>query len=241
MEVVSNEVSIRSGAEKMPAHLARPASGGPYPGLVVVMEAFGLNDHIRRITDRFAAEGFVAIAPNLYFRQPDNVVAYNDMPGAFRLMSSVNDDQIVADMGAAIDHLKGLNGVKPAVGTIGFCMGGRIAFLTACRSSAVRATAPYYGGGMVKPRQPGAKPPIEYVDGLRAPVLAFFGGKDAHIPLADVDAFRDALKKAGKQAEVVFFPDADHGFMCDERPSFHPVHSKEAWARTIAFFKEYLG
>ncbi len=94
---------------------------------------------------------------------------------------------------------------------------------------------------MVKPRQPGAKPPIEYVDGLRAPVLAFFGGKDAHIPLTEVDAFRDALKKAGKQAEVVFFPEADHGFMCDERPSFHPVHSKEAWARTIAFFKEYLG
>jgi len=86
MEVVSNEVSIRTGAEKMPAHLARPASGGPHPALVVVMEAFGLNDHIKRITDRFAAEGFVAIAPNLYFRQPNNVVGYNDLPGAFRLM-----------------------------------------------------------------------------------------------------------------------------------------------------------
>src|ERR1019366_3302743 len=104
MEVVSNEVSIRTGAEKMPAHLARPASGGPYPALVVVMEAFGLNDHIRRITNRFAAEGFVAIAPNLYFRQPNNVVGYNDLPGAFRLMGSVNDDKIAEALGPAFNH-----------------------------------------------------------------------------------------------------------------------------------------
>ena len=97
------------------------------------------------------------------------------------------------------------------------------------------------GGGIVRSRQPGVKPPIEYVDGLKAPVLAFFGGKDAFIPITEVDEFRDALKKAGKPAEVVFYPDADHGFMCDDRPSFHPVHAKEAWARTIAFFKEYLG
>src|SRR5882757_5666270 len=152
MEVVSSEVTIPIGAEKMPAHLARPAAGGPYPALVVVMEAFGLNDQIKRITDKFAAEGFVAIAPNLYFRQPNNVVGYNDLPGAIRLMGLLNDDQIVVDMTAAIDYLKTLKEVKPAFGTVGFCMGGRISFLTACRNSDVKATAPYYGGGMVKSR-----------------------------------------------------------------------------------------
>jgi carboxymethylenebutenolidase len=241
MEVVSSEVTIPTGAEKMPAHLARPASGGPYPALVVVMEAFGLNDQIKRITNQFASEGFVAIAPNLYFRQPNNVVGYNDLPGAFRLMGTVNDDQVVADMGAAIDFLKMLKEVKPSFGTVGFCMGGRIAFLTACRNPAVRATAPYYGGRMVKASGPGTKAPIDYVEGLKAPVLAFFGGKDAFIPITEVDEFRDALKKAGKPAEVVFYPDADHGFMCDDRPSFHPVHSKEAWSKTIAFFKQNLG
>ena len=243
MEVVSSEVSIRTGAEQMPAHLARPASGGPYPAVVVVMEAFGLNDHIKRITDKFASEGFVAISPNLYFRQPNNVVGYNDLPGAFKLMGTVNGDQIVSDMGATIDHLKAMKeAVKgPAFGTVGFCFGGLVAFMTACRNPAVRATVPFYGGGIVKSRHAGIKSPIEYVDGLKATVLAFCGGKDAFIPLAEVDEFRDALKKAGKPAEVVFYPDADHGFMCDERPSFHPVHSKEAWARTIKFFKEYLG
>jgi carboxymethylenebutenolidase len=240
MEVVSQEVMVQTGTEKMPAHLARPASGGPYPSLVVVMEAFGLNAHIKSITNRFAAEGFVAIAPNLYFRQPNNVVEYNDLPGAFRLMGSLNDDQVVTDMTAAINHLKSVKEAKPAVGTVGFCMGGRVSFLTACRNPEVKATAPFYGGGMVSSRQPGAKAPIEYVEGLRAPVLAFFGGKDAFIPIAEVDKFRDALRAAGKQAEVVLYADADHGFMCDDRPSHHPTHAKEAWTKTIAFFKQRL-
>jgi carboxymethylenebutenolidase len=239
MEIVSQEVMV--GGEKMPCHLARPASGGPYPGLVVVMEAFGLNNHIKSITDRFAAEGFVAISPNLFFRQPNNVVAYSDLQGAFRLMGSLNDDQIVADMGAAISHLKSLKEAKPAVGAVGFCMGGRVSFLTACRNAEVKAAAPFYGGGMVSSRQPGQTPPIAHVEGLKAPILAFFGGKDAFIPLTEVDQFRDALKKAGKAAEVVFYADADHGFMCDERPSHHPQHAKEAFAKTVAFFKQHLG
>ncbi len=240
MEVVKQEIVVTTGVEKMPCHLARPASGGPYPGLIVVMEAFGLNGHIKALTDRFAAEGFVALSPNLYFRQPNNVVGYNDLPSAFRLMGSINDDGIVADMTAAINYLKTSKDVKPNFGTTGFCMGGRIAFLAACRNADVKATAPYYGGGMVTSRQPGAKPPIAYVESLRGPVLAFFGGKDAFIPKTEVDQFRDALAKAGKPNEVVLYEDADHGFMCDERPSYHAAHSKEAFARTIAFFKKNL-
>ncbi len=241
MEVVSEQVIVQTGSEKMPCHLARPATGGPYPGLVVVMEAFGLNSHIKSITDRFAAEGFVAISPNLYFREPGNVVGYNDLPAALRLMGTLKDDQIVADMSAAINTLKNLKEVKPSFGTVGFCMGGRISFLTACRNPEVKATAPFYGGGMVTSRDPSAKAPIDYVEGLRAPVLAFFGGKDAFIPITDVDKFRDALKQAGKEAEIVLYADADHGFMCDERPSYHPTHAPEAWTKTISFFKMNLG
>jgi carboxymethylenebutenolidase len=240
MEIVKHEVIVTTGNEKMPCHLARPASGGPYPSLIVVMEAFGLNNNIKNITERFAAEGFVALSPNLFFRNPDNVAPYSDLPKALRLMGSLNDDQVVADMTAAINHLKTMKEVKPKFGTVGFCMGGRISFLTACRNNDVKATAPYYGGGMVSAPKPGAKAPIDHAENLQASVLAFFGGKDAFIPLSDVDKFRDALKKSGKQADVVLYPDADHGFMCEERPSFHPTHSKEAWAKTIAFFKQHL-
>jgi|SRR5271166_666689 len=240
MDVVSQEVEVPVGGEKMPCHIARPKSGGPYPALVVVMEAFGLNGQMKRITDRFAAEGFVAISPNLYFRMPNNVVGYDQLPAAIKLMTSVTDEGIVADMKAAIDYLRSQKDVKPNIGVTGFCMGGRISFLTACRNPEVKAVAPYYGGGMVKSMQPGVKPPIEYVATLKAPVLAFFGGKDAFIPIAEVDKFRDELKQAGKSADVVLYPDADHGFMCDERASFHAIHSKEAFAKTIDFFKRNL-
>lgn len=239
MEIVSQELTVKTGNENMPCYIARPSSGGPYPGLVVVMEAFGLNGNIRNLTGRFAAEGFVAIAPNLYFRQPNNVVGYDDLPGAMRLMGTLKDDQVVADMTAAINYLKTLKEVKPKFGTTGFCMGGRVAFLTAARNPDVYATVPFYGGGMTR-SQPGGKAPVDYAGNLKGPVLAFFGGKDAFIPVTDVDQFRDALKKAGKPAEVVLYADADHGFMCDERPSFHPEHAKEAWPKAISFFKQNL-
>src|SRR5713226_1440019 len=137
MDVSSQEVNLKTGSESMPAHLARPKSSGPYPGLVIVMEAFGLNQHIKNITDRFAAEGFVAISPNLYFRQPNNVVQYNDLPGACRVMGALNSDQVIADMCAAINHLKGQKDVRPTFGTVGFCMGGNLSFTTACRNADV--------------------------------------------------------------------------------------------------------
>ncbi len=240
MEITKQEVTVPVGAEKMPAYVARPASGGPYPGLVVVMEAFGLNGNIKAISDRFAAEGFVVISPNLYFRQPNNVVGYDDLPSAIKLMGSLTDDQIVADMTAAINFLKEQKEVKPKFGTTGFCMGGRVAFLTAVRNSDVNATAPFYGGGMTRAGQPGGRAPIDDAANLKGPVLAFFGGKDAFIPVAEVDKFRDALNKAGKSGEVVLYADADHGFMCDERPSHHPEHAKEAFPKTVAFFKKNL-
>jgi carboxymethylenebutenolidase len=239
MEIVKQEIQIADGSQKMPCHLAKPASGGPYPGVIVIMEAFGLNNNIRNITDRFAGEGFVALAPDIYFRQPNNVVGYDDLPNAMRLMQSVKDDEVTGDVQAAVNYLKSLKEVKPKFGITGFCMGGKIAFLTACRVPDIGASVPFYGGGMVTPGASG-KAPIDYVDGLRAPVLAFFGGKDAFIPMDQVEKFKSALQRAGKQAEVIVYEDADHGFMCEERPVYHPAHAKEAWEKTVAFFKKNL-
>jgi carboxymethylenebutenolidase len=240
MEIVKQEVTVSTGTEKMPCYVARPAAGGPYPGLVVVMEAFGLNGNIRSLADRFAAEGFAVISPNLYFREPNNVVGYDDLPGAIKLMGSLTDDRIAGDMTAAINFLKAQQGVKPKFGTTGFCMGGRVAFLAAVRNGDVYASAPFYGGGMTRAGQPGGKAPVDDAANLKGPVLAYFGGKDAFIPVTEVDKFRDALNKAGKPAEVVLYADADHGFMCDERPSYHPEHAKEAFAKTVAFFRKNL-
>ena len=123
MDVVSQEIEVPVGSEKMPCHIARPKSGGPYPALVVVIEAFGLNGQMKRLTDRFAAEGFVAISPNLFFRMPNNVVGYDQLPAAIKLMSSITDEGVVTDMKAAIDYLKTQTGVGPSIGVTGFCMG----------------------------------------------------------------------------------------------------------------------
>jgi carboxymethylenebutenolidase len=240
MEIVRQEVTVTTGSEKMPCYTARPASGGSYPGLVVVMEAFGLNGNIRAISDRFAAEGFAVISPNLYFRQPNNVVGYDDLPGAIKLMGSLTDNQIAADMTAAINFLKSQKDLKPRFGTTGFCMGGRVAFLTAVRNGDVGATVTFYGGGITRAGQPGGRAPIDDAANLKGPVLAFFGGLDAFIPVAEVDKFRDGLNKAGKASEVVLYPDADHGFMCDERPSYNAERAKEAFPKAVAFFKKNL-
>jgi carboxymethylenebutenolidase len=239
MDIEKQDIQIADGNQKMPCHLAKPASGGPHPAVIVIMEAFGLNDNIKKIADRFAAEGFVALAPDIYFRQPNNVVGYNDMPNAMRLMQSVKDDEVTGDVQASVTYLKSLKEVKPKFGITGFCMGGKIAFLTACRVGDIGASAPFYGGGMVSPGSSG-KAPIDYVEGLKAPVLAYFGGKDAFIPMDQVEKFRSTLQKAGKQVEVVVYQDADHGFMCDERPVYHPTHAKGAWDKTVAFFKKNL-
>ena len=240
MEIVKQEITVPTGSEKMPCYVARPAAGGPYPGLAVVMEAFGLNGNIRSLADRFAGEGFVVISPNLYFRQPNNVVGYDDLPGAIKLMGSLTDDGLAADMTAALNFLKGQKDVKEKFGATGFCMGGRVAFLTAVRNPDVYASVPFYGGGMTRAGQPGGKAPVDDAANLKGPVLAYFGGKDAFIPVTEVDKFRDALNKAGKAAEIVLYADADHGFMCNERPSHHPEHAKEAFAKTVAFFKKNL-
>lgn len=240
MEIISEQVNVFRGSETMLCHLARPVDGGPYAAVVVAMEAWGLNDQIKRIANRFAAEGFVAIVPDLYFRQPDNVVAYNDLPKAFRLMATIKDDEFVADMGAAIEYLRRRKEVKPSFGTVGFCMGGTVSFVTACRNPDVKATSPYYGAQMLAAPQSGDRPRSEYVPALRAAVLGFFGGLDAFIPAADVKRLREVLREAGKQAEIVLYPDADHGFMNEDRPSYHPIRATEAWTKTLSFFKAHL-
>ena len=137
MELLKQELLI--GNEKMPCYCVRPASGGPYPALVVLAAVYGLTTHIRGFAEQFAAEGFVALSPNLYFRLPgQQVAAYDNLRGALALLSQLNDDQIVSDVSAAIDYLKSCDDVNGKVGLTGFCTGGRICLMTTCRNPRVR-------------------------------------------------------------------------------------------------------
>lgn len=217
----------------MPAFVAQP-EGGPRPAVLVIQEAFGLNDHIRDVTRRVAAEGYVALAPDLYWRGgKGRAVAYEDLAGAIRLMQTLKDEEIVADVASAVAYLEKQPSVRAdRIGITGFCMGGRVSFLATCElPDKLRVAAPFYGGGI----------PIEKTAKLRAPVLAFFGEKDAFIPLEFVEALRAEAAQHEKQVEIVVYPGADHGFFCNQRSSYDPAAAADAWKRLKTFFATHLG
>jgi carboxymethylenebutenolidase len=244
MEITSGMVQVQAEAGAMPAFLARPAADGKYPGIVVVQEAFGLNAHIKDVAARLAREGYVALAPNLYYRQDSAVVGYDELPEAIRLMMGVSDDEIVKDMGSAITHLQQHASTRAdRIGVTGFCMGGRVTFLTACLSSAVKAAVPFYGGGIGSVMQPSErtpKAPLEYAEKLSAPMLLFFGEQDTFIPLDEVERIKQRLAQLKKTAQTIVYPGAPHGFFCNARDSYRPDAAKDAWERMLAFFAQHL-
>jgi carboxymethylenebutenolidase len=218
----------------MPAYVARPSEGGPRPAVLVIQEAFGLNDHIKDVARRVAAEGYVAVAPDLFHRGGKGRTArYDDLPKALELMGALKDDEIVADVASAIAWLEKQPNVRAGkIGITGFCMGGRVSYLAACAlPDRIAASAPYYGGGI----------PVDRTATLKAPVLAFFGEEDPFIPMDNVEKLRAEAKRLGKNVEIVVYPKAPHGFFCNERDSFRPEAAKDAWEKTKAFFKKHLG
>ncbi len=230
MNVHSEMVEVPGG---MPAFVARP-EGGPRPAVLVIQEAFGLNAHIEDVTRRLAAEGYVALAPDLYWRGgKGRTIAYEDIGEAIRIMQTLRDDQIVTDVGNAIAYLEKQASVRAdRIAITGFCMGGRVSYLVACElPDKIKAAAPFYGGGI----------PIDKTVKLKAPVLAFFGEQDAFIPLEFVEELRREVAKHSKQVEIVVYPGAGHGFFCNERSSYDPKAAADAWQRLKTFFATHLG
>jgi carboxymethylenebutenolidase len=239
MEITTTTIRLRTRDGEMKCHQAQPRGQGTFPGVIVIMEAFGLNDHIKDVTERIAAEAYVAIAPDLYYRESPNVVGYDQLQAAVGLMQKLDAEHVIADLRDVITHLKAQKFVNAArLGITGFCMGGTIAFLAACKfPTEIKAAVPFYGGSIAAD-SPTA--PLNYAGDLQAPTLCLFGEKDPYIPLSQVKTIEDALRALGKSFEVKVYPGADHGFFCDDRPSYHPEAAKDAWERTKAWFERYL-
>jgi carboxymethylenebutenolidase len=206
------------------AYRSAPADE-PKGGMVVLQEIFGVNHHIRAVADRYAAAGYLAIAPALFDRvEPGVELGYGqaDRPRAMEIRGKTKLEETLADIEAAI----ALAGAGGSVGVVGYCWGGTLAWAAATRLSGISAAVGYYGGGIagMLNEQP------------RAPVMLHFGERDKHIPLSDVEKIR----AAHPEIPVFVYP-ADHGFNCDERESYDAASAKEAEARTFAFFAENLG
>ena len=209
-------------------YLSIPEKGNG-PGVVVIQEWWGLVDHIKDVCDRFAAEGFVALAPDLYHgktaKSPDE---------AGKLMMALRIDEAEKDLSAAVEYLSTLDATtSEKSGVVGFCMGGALSLYTATKNPNIGACVVFYGG------HPKVQPDLP---NLHAPVLGLYAGKDGFVTPALVHELESQLKSLGKQIEVRMYPDADHAFFNDTRPEVYNAEaSADAWQRTIEFLRRHLG
>jgi carboxymethylenebutenolidase len=197
-----------------------------------------VNDHIRDITNRFAAAGYVGAAPHLFHRSGDPELGYEDMQEVMPYIMQLQADQIESDIEAALAHLATMGFEGRQVGIIGFCMGGSISFVAACYWE-LGAAISFYGGGIAQSRF-GLPPLFDLAPTLQTPWLGLFGDLDASIPTNEVDGLRDAAAKAAVNSEVVRYPEANHGFHCDARSSYHETSAKDGWDRTLAWLDQHL-
>jgi len=223
---------------------ARP-DGEPGPGggargaVVVIQEAFGVNEHIEDVTRRFADAGYHAVAPELFHRAGGGTAPYDDFSKVLPMFEGLDDDALLRDVGASLGHLHSVGWADGQVGIVGFCMGGRVSMLASLRRP-FGAGVGFYGGGIVTGRFPQFPPLIDEVPTLTVPWLGLFGDLDGGIPIDDVEQLRATLDLLEVDTEIVRYPDADHGFHCDARGSYNPAAARDGWARTLDWFDRHL-
>ena len=224
-----------------------PSAGTSLPAIIVVQEAFGVNQHIQRVADRFAAEGYVAVAPAMFHRNernPNPMLGYtpDDFDAAINTyMPELSGAGIIADINATIDYLQRTyprtRGQK--IGIVGYCMGGRVVYLAAGSCSGLSAGVVYYGGAIMGAYSDGVTP-IDGTANISIPLMGNFGDTDGNPTPADVAQIAEALTAAGKAHDFKSYPDAGHGFNCDDRDSYNEAAASDAQARTVAFFNQHL-
>jgi carboxymethylenebutenolidase len=233
----AGDVGIPAGDRELPGYRAMPAKPGPFPVILVVQEIFGVHEHIRDVCRRLAKQGYMAIAPELYVRQ-GNVADITDINEIIsKVVSKVPDAQVMSDLDATVAYAKASgHGDVAKLGITGFCWGGRIVWLYAAHSSALRAGVAWYGKLVGDSSANTPRHPIDLVAELKAPVLGLYGGADQGIPVETVDRMRAACKAAGKECELIVYPDTPHAFNADYRPSYRAEAAKDGWAGMLAWF-----
>lgn len=222
------------------AYFSRPVAAGHYPGVIVIMEAFGLIDHIKDVARRFAEQGYLALAPDMYTREgsPDPT----NMDQVVKTMFSVPDTQAVADLEGGISYLKGLPVSNGKVGAIGFCSGGRYTFILACKSANLDAAVDSAGGFIIQEQHTPQRPvsPIDMIPTLSCPLLGLFGEEDQNPSPAHAARMQEELDKHGKTYEFRMYRAAGHAFFADYRPSYRAAAAQDMWHRVLVFYDKHL-
>jgi carboxymethylenebutenolidase len=235
LQIRETTVTLDGG---MKAFQVLPEGAESAPGLIVAQEAFGVNSHIREVCRRFAREGYVVLAPDMYHRSGEMLAYAYDDPKRRDAFSQLTNEGIETDINAALEHLGTLpEADRGRIGIVGFCVGGFMAFLAACRTDVATAVC-FYGGGIVH-RRDGLRlePLLTEAANIKVPVLTLFGEKDSSIPRAEVEAIRSRLAMQPREHEVIVYPGAGHGFFCDERASFKSDAADDAWTRTVQWLE----
>jgi carboxymethylenebutenolidase len=221
-------------------YYAAAKSRQPAPAIMVLMEAFGLNDNIKGVCDRLAQAGYAALAPDFYHGQ---VFAYKDIQLAIAKLKTLDDSVVMAEFGKGLDFLKTQKAVlQQGVGVTGFCMGGRYTFLAnSVHADRVKAAVSFYGGGIAaKADVAGRQMLLDKVTKMQAPIMFMYGSEDSYIMAEEHERITAAMSKAKKRYGVNVFPGAGHGFMSDRRDSYNQPAAEEAWSMTLAFFDRHL-
>ena len=230
------------GGDTVEAYLARPLDGPPTGGVVVIHHKPGYDDATKEITRRFAAHGYPAICPNLYYREAPGA-SPDDAAAASRARGGVPDDRLVGDVAGAADHLRSLPSSNGRVATIGYCSGGRQSFLAAC-SLTLDAAVDCYGAFVLSSPPEGFPDHVpqlaDRVQDLSCPLLGLFGAEDQYPAPDEVDRFETLLTEAGKEFEFHSYPGAGHAFFSTDRPSYRPEAAVEGWQRIWEFFDRTL-
>ena len=226
-------VAVDQGA--MRCYTSTPDGAGPHPAVIVMQHAGGVDDFVRTMSDRLAAGGYLALAPDLYHREEPN-----SSDDAMTRMGRLRDANIVRDVNAAIEHVRGLREAQAdRIGITGFCMGGRVTYLMAARNRDLKAAAIFYGGNIMAPWGEGPAP-FDLSDQISCPVLGLFGEEDSNPNPADVAKLDAELARLGKLHEFHSYPGAAHAFMNEGRPSYREAAALDAWARCLGWFARHL-
>jgi carboxymethylenebutenolidase len=238
--VVAAETSKdgRDPAERLQGYYVYPKGKTSAPVVIVCMEAFGLNSHIKEVCDRLAKAGYAALAPDFY-----HGTTYTDIQSAIAKLKTLNDDTVMAEVGKGLEFLaKRKEIAAKRIGVMGFCMGGRFAFLTnAVHADKIKGAVAFYGGGIANPNdQLGRKSLLDRVSTMQSPILLMYGAEDTSIPAEEHGRIATALSSAKKRYTLTVFPKAGHGFFSNRRDSYVADVATKAWQLTMDFFSDSL-
>jgi carboxymethylenebutenolidase len=231
--------TVQTPDGEMPVYVAHPDEH-PSRAVIVIQEAFGVNDHIQDVTRRAASAGYLSVAPHVFHRSGGGTVNYGDMEGVMKHFQQLSDRTFAEDLDATIGliHEEGIS--DGATGIVGFCVGGRLTFV-AGTERALGAAVSFYGGGIVQGRSENMPSLVPKIDQMKSPWLGLFGDQDKGISIDDVEQLRAALKDAPVETEIVRYAQAGHGFHCDARPeAYNAEAAADGWKRTLAWFDEHL-